>query len=89
VARSGDVTALKVPGLARAIVRNPVDGVVLARAAWRLRRDGWWRRAPFLPLPDESYWAFRMTTAMGEGGAPTPSQVVQAARWAVRQRVGK
>ncbi|MGK2929334.1 MAG: hypothetical protein ACSLFO_07115 [Acidimicrobiales bacterium] len=31
---------------------------------------GWWRRAPFLPLPDRDWLAFRLTTAYGDPKAP-------------------
>ena len=78
------------PGTARYAVRHPASAVALARAGWRLRRSLWWRRAPFLPLPDRRYWSFRMVTAYGTGGArPTPESLVEAARWSLRQRVGK
>ena len=36
----------------------------------RLARRGWWRRPPFLPVPDRAYLAFRMQTAYG--GDPPP-----------------
>jgi hypothetical protein len=28
--------------------------------------DGWWRRPPFLPVPDASYLRFRMVTMYGD-----------------------
>src|SRR5437588_9269780 len=34
----------------------------------RMARRGWWRRAPFLPVPGEQYWAFRLETAYGGAG---------------------
>ncbi|MDE3064081.1 MAG: hypothetical protein KGJ36_00230 [Acidobacteriota bacterium] len=83
------MTIPRVPGLARYVLARPWRAVTLARAGWRLRRNGWWRRAPFLPVPDERYWRFRVTTAMGREGTPTPRDVVDAARWALSQRVGK
>lgn len=71
------------------LMRHPGDVPVVARAAWRLRRRGWWRVAPFLPLPSEEYWEFRMVTANGSGGAPmTGRAVVEAATWSLRQRKG-
>jgi hypothetical protein len=30
----------------------------------------WWRRRPFLPVPDRDWLRFRMTTAYGDPGAP-------------------
>jgi len=59
-------------------------GVVLAKrphlvpAAVRLgvnlvpRR--WWRRRPFLPLPDPDWLAFRMEVAYGDAGAIPPAE---------------
>lgn len=32
---------------------------------FRLARRGWWRRPPFLPLPDPEYLRFRLETAYG------------------------
>lgn len=32
----------------------------------------WWRRAPFLPLPDRRWLAFRMETAYGDPAAVPP-----------------
>lgn len=74
-------------GLAGYLIVRPGDSLVVARAGWRLRRGGWWRRAPFLPLPDRRYWAFRMATAYGSADAsPPPRAVVEAAAWSLRQR---
>ena len=28
--------------------------------------DGWWRRAPFLPIPDRALLEFRVTTQYGD-----------------------
>ena len=40
------------------------------RQARVLVPPGWWRRPPFLPVPDRDWVAFRMTTAYGEPHAP-------------------
>ncbi len=54
-------------------------GAVLARPRlWRaagrqaraLVAPGWWRRRPFLPVPDRAWLRFRMTTAYGDPDAP-------------------
>jgi hypothetical protein len=64
--------------------------VTLARAGWRLRRNGWLRRAPFLPLPDARYWDFRMTTVNGNANvALSPVSMLDAATWALAQPVGR
>jgi len=83
------VSVARTPGLARYVLVRPSRLVVVTRAGWRLRRTGWWHRAPFLPVPDARYWEFRAYTAYGEGAGPTPSEVVDAARWTIRQRVAR
>ena len=35
-----------------------------------LPRGRWWHRAPFLPVPGEAYWHFRLVTAFGGSGDP-------------------
>jgi hypothetical protein len=78
------------PGLGRYLVRHPRSAVVLARAGWRLRRDHWLRSVPFLPLPDPSYWHFRVTTVNGSSEvALSPVSMVEAATWALAQPVGR
>jgi hypothetical protein len=49
----------------------------------RLARPAWWRRPPFLPLPDRDYLRFRMTTAYGGDGRrpPEPADVLAYLRW--------
>jgi hypothetical protein len=43
---------------------------------------GWWRRAPFLPLPDPAYLRFRMVTAYGDPDhAPEPGDIVTYLHW--------
>ncbi len=56
--------------------------------------SGWWRRPPFLPLPDRRWLAFRMETAYGDPAAVPPGGdlvaylVWQRAERARRQRIG-
>jgi hypothetical protein len=74
----------------RYIVRHPCGVTLLVRAGWRLRGRGWWHHRPFLPVPPADYWTFRVTTAMGDSDASMGvDDIVQAARWTVRQRVGR
>jgi hypothetical protein len=48
----------------------------------RLAPSGWWRRVPFLPLPDAEYLRFRMSTAYGDPhAAPDPADVVTYLHW--------
>jgi hypothetical protein len=71
--------------LALRALRHPATGVALLRVAWRFRRRGWWRRAPFLPVPAGDYLRWRMYTAYGDSDiVPPADDVVRFARWAVR-----
>ncbi|MGH2667915.1 MAG: hypothetical protein ACRDH5_02130, partial [bacterium] len=54
---------------------------VAVAQALRLARPGWWRRRPFLPLPDPDYVRFRLQTAYGSEGEPTGGDVVSYLRW--------
>lgn len=66
---------------ARAAV-NPRLALDLLATAWAFRRRGWWRRVPFLPLPDGNYLRWRMYTAYGdEGAVPPVGDVIGFARW--------
>ena len=61
---------------------NPRLGLDLVRAAWAFRSRGWWRRPPFLPLPDREYLRWRMYTAYAdEQAVPPVDDVVRFARW--------
>ena len=55
----------------------------------RLARRGWWHRAPFLPVPGDAYWHFRLVTAYGGDGSEgdlTKEDVVAFLRWCQRTR---
>jgi hypothetical protein len=65
----------------RALV-SPRLALDLVKAAWAFRRRGWWRQAPFLPLPDPTYLRWRMYTAYGDESAVPPLRdVIRFARW--------
>jgi len=65
----------------RAIV-NPRLALDLLRTGWAFRRRDWWRKPPFLPLPDRTYLRWRMYTAYAdENAVPTVEDVVRFARW--------
>jgi len=65
---------------------NPRLALDLLTMAWAFRRRDWWRQSPFLPLPDQTYLAWRMHTAYGEERAVPPLQdVIRFARW--RRRI--
>lgn len=69
---------------ARAAVR-PRLAADLLRVAWRFRARGWYRRFPFLPLPDRTYLEWRMHTAYGDHHAVPPAEDLERyARWVGR-----
>jgi hypothetical protein len=80
------------PRLARGtipqLLRSPSRLLRAVPAAMALAPRGWWRRPPFLPLPDERYWTFRLeTSAGGEGDVPpSPHEVAEVVDWAKRMR---
>lgn len=68
-----------------------VSGLLLHPTLWptallvalRLAPKGWWRRSPYLPLPDRDYLHFRLVTAYGgDGSLPAESDdLVTYLRW--------
>lgn len=75
--------------VARAVVPRPALWWASAGALRRMARRGWWHRAPFVPLPGEAYWHFRLVTAYGGDGDTaelTPADVVAFLRWCQRSR---
>lgn len=69
--------------LALRSVIHPTLALDLVRVAWRFRAREWYRRAPFLPLPDATYLRWRMYTAYGDFDAvPSPQEVERYVRWA-------
>ena len=66
----------------RAVLRRPGLWPTAARQAAVLAPRGWWRRRPFLPVPDAEYLRFRMVTAYGmPDREPEPGDVVTYLRW--------
>ncbi|HEY3933317.1 MAG TPA: hypothetical protein VGL65_01730 [Gemmatimonadales bacterium] len=71
-----------VASLAAHALISPGLAVDLIRTAWAFRRTGWWRQAPFLPVPDRTYLRWRMYTAYGdENAVPPAADVVRFAQW--------
>ena len=67
--------------IGRALV-NPAIAIDLVALAWAFRRRDWWRRPPFLPLPDQVYLEWRLHTAYGDERSVPPLQdVLRFARW--------
>jgi len=73
------------PGWVRAslaVARRPSLWPTALRQARRLARRGWWRRPPFLPLPDRAYLRFRLETQYGASDtAPDPQDLVAYLGW--------
>ena len=74
----GPTGALRIVG---AVLVHPTLWPVALRQAARASRPHWWRRAPFLPVPDADYLRFRLETQYGTGGVPDPDDVVVYLRW--------
>ena len=73
--------ALSFTLLGRAVV-NPRVAWDLVCLAWAMRRRGWYREPPFLPLPPPEYVRWRMYTAYGdEAAVPPVDDVLRVARW--------
>jgi hypothetical protein len=64
-----------------ALAGHPRLWATAGRQVLRLARPGWWRRSPFLPLPDPEYLHFRLETQYGPSGAPRPEDVVDYLEW--------
>ena len=65
-----------------AVLRHPSLWGTALRQVMRLAPRGWWRRAPFLPLPDPDYLRFRLITAYGgDGSDPDPKDLLTYLHW--------
>ena len=66
----------------RALAERPSLWGTALRQAGRLAQPRWWRRPPFLPLPDPEYLAFRLETQYGAAGHdPEPADLVTYLEW--------
>jgi hypothetical protein len=66
--------------VASALVRRPALWPTAARQLARMARRGWWRRPPFLPVPDPEYLRFRLVTMYG-GAGDGPMDVDDLVAW--------
>lgn len=48
-----------------AVLLRPALWITALRQTFRLAPTGWWRRVPFLPLPDARFLQFRWETQYG------------------------
>jgi hypothetical protein len=71
-----------------AVAARPRLWPVAAVTARHLVPRGWWRRSPFLPVPDAAWWRFRMHTAFGAEAerGPGAGDVVEFLEWCQRTR---
>lgn len=66
----------------RAVAARPSLWATAVRQIVVLAAPGWWRRRPFLPLPDREYMRFRMVTQYGDPDHPMePADVVAYLHW--------
>ena len=69
-------------GVAGAVLARPWLWPTAIRQVRLLAPVGWWRRRPFLPVPDPDYVAFRLETMYGDARSrPAPGDVVGYLRW--------
>lgn len=64
-----------------AVLRRPRLWPTAVGQVRRLAPSGWWRRRPFLPLPDADYLRFRLETQYGSDHEPEPADVVTYLAW--------
>lgn len=70
-----------------AVVVRPSLWMTALGAATALAPDGWWRRYPFLPLPDPTTLRWRLTTAYGSPERSIdPDDLIAYLQWRRRQR---
>jgi hypothetical protein len=68
--------------LARAVALRPGLWSTALRQLWALAPNGWWRRRPWLPVPDPAYLRFRLVTQYGDAAhPPEPQDVVTYLHW--------
>jgi hypothetical protein len=65
------------------LMRSPRLIPAAIGAAFAMAPRGWWRKAPFLPVPNKEYWKFRMETFQGGDGTtlPSPQEFVEVVGW--------
>lgn len=70
------------PAVVGAVALRPWLWAAAVRQVRVLAPDGWWRRFPFVPLPDPAWMGFRLTTAYGSSSARLdPTDVVVWLAW--------
>ena len=75
----------------RVLLPRPWLWPTAVRQLVRFAPDGWWKRAPFLPVPDRALLEFRGTTQYGDPAHPADAEDLRAwLEWcrAEHRRVG-
>ena len=64
------------------VARHPALWLTALRQVLRLAPRGWWRRPPYLPLPDGDYLRFRLVTQYGDPNRePDANDLVTYLEW--------
>ncbi|MEM7094363.1 MAG: hypothetical protein AAF567_15285 [Actinomycetota bacterium] len=64
------------------LLRRPGLMVTAVRQAKAMAPNGWWRRAPYLPVPPADYLHFRQVTATGDAeGSPSVHDTLVWLEW--------
>jgi hypothetical protein len=64
-----------------AVVVRPHLWWTALRQGIRMTRPGWWRRAPYLPVPEPAYLSFRLETVYGRDAPVCPRDLVAYLEW--------
>lgn len=65
-----------------ALLRRPGLWATALKQSFALAPNKWWRRAPFLPIPDKPYLNFRLQTAYGDSESePVADDIVTYLEW--------
>jgi hypothetical protein len=68
------------------ILRRPWLWAEGMRTLVAVAPPGWWRRAPYLPIPDVAYADWRLATAHGDSEMPLhPDELIRYLEWRKRQ----
>ncbi|MDJ0954297.1 MAG: hypothetical protein QNJ81_11525 [Acidimicrobiia bacterium] len=68
--------------LARTVLRRPGLWAEALRTLLAVAPRSWWRKPPFVPLPDRAYSSWRLATAHGDPSVPlNPEELVSYLVW--------
>ncbi len=71
----------------RVVIRRPSLWPEAVRALIAFTPGGWWKRAPFVPVPRRAYLRWRMQTAYGSAdAAPMAEDLIRFLEWRRNQR---